>query len=72
MHLWLVHQRLRDFAENKFAFQLKEEIIETFNKWITNEMEDVQVMRRMKKVEDIENYLFAIRRNLDFHFFING
>ena len=25
-----------------------------------------------KKIEDIENYLFAIRRNLDFHFFING
>ena len=39
---------------------------------ITNEMEDVQVLRKFKKIEDIENYLFAIRRNLDFHFFING
>ena len=39
---------------------------------ITNEMEDVQVLRKFKKIEDIENYLFAIRRNLDFQFFING
>lgn len=72
MHLWLVYQRLRDFSENKFAFQLREEIIEGFNRFITAEMEDVQVLRRHKKIEDIENYLFAIRRNLDFHFFING
>jgi hypothetical protein len=30
------------------------------------------VLRKFKKLEDIENYLYAIRRNLDFHFFING
>jgi len=35
-------------------------------------MEDVAVLRRFKKIEDIENYLFSIRRNLDFHFYING
>jgi len=35
-------------------------------------MEDVQVLRKFKKIEDIENYLFSIRRNLDFHFYING
>jgi len=39
---------------------------------INNEMEGVDVLRRHKKIEDIDNYLFAIRRNLDFHFFING
>lgn len=72
MHIWLLYQRLRDFAENKFAFQLREELIEAFNKMITDEMEDVQVLRKFKKLEDIENYLYAIRRNLDFHFFING
>lgn len=32
----------------------------------------MQVLRKFKKIEDIENYLFSIRRNLDFHFFING
>ena len=72
MHIWILYQRLRDFAENKYAFQLREELIETFNKMINSEMEDVQVLRRFKKIEDIDNYLFAIRRNLDFHFFING
>jgi len=35
-------------------------------------METVEVLRRHKKLEDIENYLFAIRKNLDFHFMING
>lgn len=39
---------------------------------ITREMEDVDVLRRHKKVEELDNYLFAIRNNLDFHFFING
>ena len=72
MHIWLLYQRLRDFSENKFAFQLREELIETFNKFINSEMEDVQVLRKFKKIEEIDNYLFAIRRNLDFHFFING
>jgi len=72
MHIWLLYQRLRDFSENKFAFQLREELIETFNKFINSEMEDVQVLRKFKKIEEIDNYLFAIRRNLDFHFYING
>ena len=39
---------------------------------ITQEMENVDVPRKFKKIEDINNYLDAIRRNLDFHFFING
>ena len=72
MHLWLIYQRLRAFSENKFAFQLREDLIDTFNRMINDEMEDVQVLRRFKKIEDIENYLYAIRRNLDFHFFVNG
>jgi len=72
MHVWLIYQRLRDFKENKFANQLSEEIITTFNTFITNEMNTVDVLRRHKKLEDIENYLFAIRKNLDFHFFVNG
>lgn len=72
MHVWLIYQRLRDFAENKYAFQLKEELIESFNKLTRAEMADVDVLRKQKKIDDIENYLFAIRRNLDFHFFINS
>jgi hypothetical protein len=72
MHVWLVYQRLRDFSENKFAFQLREELIESFNKLTKSEMQDVDVLRKQKKIDDIENYLFAIRRNFDFHFFINA
>lgn len=72
MHVWLMYQRLRDFSENKFAFQLREELIETFNKMTNEEMEDVDVLRKAKKIEDIDNYMYAIRRNFDFHFFING
>lgn len=35
-------------------------------------MQDVDVLRKQKKIDDIENYLFALRRNFDFHFFINS
>lgn len=35
-------------------------------------MDDVDVLRKAKKIEDIDNYMYAIRRNFDFHFFING
>ena len=35
-------------------------------------MANVDVLRKMKKIEDIDNYMYAIRRNLDFHFFINS
>lgn len=37
-----------------------------------SEMQDVDVLRKQKKIDDIENYLFAIRRNFDFHFYINS
>jgi len=72
MHVWLIYQRLRDFSENKFAFQLREELIESFSKMTISEMEDVDVLRKAKKIDDIDNYMYAIRRNFDFHFFING
>jgi len=72
LHVWLIYQRLRDFKENKFAMQLSDDIIKTFNAFVSNEMDTVDVLRRHKKLEDIENYLFAIRKNLDFHFFVNG
>lgn len=72
MHVWLIYQRLRDFAENQYAFTLKEELIESFNKLTNSEMQDVDVLRKQKKIDDIDNYLFAIRRNFDFHFFINA
>ena len=29
-------------------------------------------MRKAKKVENIENFMLAMRKNFDFHFFING
>jgi hypothetical protein len=38
MHLWLVYQRLRDFSENKYAFELREELIEAFNNLTNQEM----------------------------------
>lgn len=72
MHLWLLYQRLRDFSHNKFAWLLREELIDTFNGMIKAEMDTVDVLRRHKKVEQIDNYLYAIRNNLDFHFHING
>ena len=72
MHLWLLFQRLRDFSHNKFAHQLKEELIENFNRIVKHEMDTVEVLKRYKKVEQIDNYLQAIRNNLDFHFHING
>ena len=72
MHVWLIYQRLRDFAENKFAFQLREDLIDAFNRMTNEEMENVDVLRKAKKIEDIDNYMYAIRRNFDFHFFING
>jgi hypothetical protein len=72
MHVWLLYQRIRDFSENKFAFQLREDLINAFSKMTNSEMENVDVLRKAKKIEDIDNYMYAIRRNLDFHFFING
>ena len=41
VHLWLLSQRLRDFSNNKFAMQLKDELLDTFNNMINSEMEDV-------------------------------
>lgn len=61
MHLWLLYMRLRDFTSNKFAEQLKEELIEAFNEFINTEMETVEVLRKHKKIEELDNYLFAIR-----------
>lgn len=72
MHIWLLYQRLRDFSHNKFAHLLREELIDGFNDMIKTEMDTVDVLRRFKKVEQIDNYLYAIRNNLDFHFHING
>ena len=72
MHVWLLYNRLRDFAENKFAFTLREDLLEAYNKMTKDEMENVDVLRKMKKIEDIDNYMFAIRRNFDFHFLINS
>lgn len=72
VHLWLIHQRLRDFSSNKFADDLKEELITRFNEMINQEMEDVQVLRKHRKIEELDNYLSAIRSNLDYHFFIHG
>lgn len=39
---------------------------------INSEMEDVQVLRKHRKIEELDNYLHAIRQNLDYHFFIHG
>ena len=39
---------------------------------IDSEMEDVEVLRKHKKIEELDNYLYAIRQNLDYHFFIHG
>jgi len=39
---------------------------------IEREMDTVEVLRKHKKIQELDNYLFAIRQNLDYHFFING
>jgi hypothetical protein len=51
---------------------LREELIESFGKMTSTEMDNVDVMRKAKKIDDIDNYMYAIRRNFDFHFYING
>ena len=61
VHLWLIMQRLRDFANNKFAYQLRNQLVETFDEFITKEMDEVAVLRKHKKIEQLNNYLFAIR-----------
>jgi predicted ATP-grasp superfamily ATP-dependent carboligase len=37
---------------------LKEELIEAFNKMTGNEMDTVDVLRKAKKIEDIDNYMY--------------
>jgi len=51
---------------------LREELIESFGKMTSSEMDNVDVMRKAKKIDDIDNYMYAIRRNFDLHFYING
>lgn len=58
LHVWLLYQRLRDFSENKFAFYLREDLIDTFNTFTDNEMQNVDVLRKMKKIEDLSNFMF--------------
>ena len=40
---------------------LKDELIDGFNTMINAEMDDVEVLRKHKKIEELDNYLFAIR-----------
>ena len=47
-------------------------MIAGFDELINREMEDVQVLRKHRKIEQLDNYLFAIRQNLDYHFFMHG
>lgn len=48
------------------------DLVEAFNSYTRKEIYDLDVMRKEKKIESIENYLFAIRKNFDNHFYING
>jgi hypothetical protein len=72
MHIWLIQTRLKDFTKNKFAEELSLDLVETFNDFTRKEIGDLDVMRKARKIESIENYLFAIRKNFDNHFYING
>ena len=47
-------------------------MIDAFNEYTRNEISELDVLRKNKKIEDIENYLYAVRQNLEFHFFVNG
>jgi hypothetical protein len=51
---------------------MKEDLLDAFNRMTKDEMDNVDVLRKMKKIEDLDNYMFAIRRNFDFHFLINA
>lgn len=72
MHIWLLYQRLRVFSKNKFAYDLRESLVDSLNSYTQKEIMGIDVMRKNKKLEDIENYLFAIRKSFDFHFLMNG
>jgi hypothetical protein len=72
MHIWMISTRLKDFVKNKFAEELAMDLVEVFNDYTRKEIYDLDVMRKEKKIESIENYLFAIRKNFDNHFYING
>lgn len=72
MHIWLIITRLRDFTKNKFAEDLGLDLIDTFNGFTRKEIYDLDVMRKERKIDNIENYLYAIRKNFDNHFYING
>ena len=48
------------------------DLLDIFNGFTRQEIYDLDVMRKEKKIESIENYLFAIRKNFDNHFYING
>jgi len=37
---------------------LREELIEAFNKMTNSEMDNVDVLRKAKKIEDIDNYMY--------------
>lgn len=60
MHIWLVVTRLRDFTKNKFAEELAQNLIDVYNAYTTDEIFNLDVLRKGKKVDDIENYLHSI------------
>ena len=37
-----------------------------------NEMENIEMLKREKKIDDLENFMQALRNSFDFHFFINA
>lgn len=51
---------------------MREDLIDQFNNVTNSEFNDVDVLRKQKKIDNISDYLFAIRRNFDFHFYINA
>ena len=72
MHIWLLATRMQDFVEFKFADDMMHELIDSFNSYTRKEIYDLDIMRKERKIESIENYLFAIRKNFDHHFYINA
>ena len=72
LHIWLICTRLNDFTQNKFAEQLRDGLVAAFNEFTTQEIFNLDVLRKGRKVEDIEDYLHANRQTLDFHFYINS
>ena len=61
MHVWLIVNWLRDFTKNKFAIEFADILVSHFEAKIASEVENLDVLWKGKKIDDIRSYLLSIR-----------